>query len=321
MMNTLRRLMKILIPVAIVIAAVLVYRSLKRYSFDDITSSISAIDLTHLATALVFVILSYLSLSLFDALAVRYAGKPLSLKQTALASFTALSIGHNVGMAALSSGAVRYRFYTRWGLTAHQVAKVIVFCGVTVGLGLATLGGLALLVDRGRSDLLDVSGGAGMALAFACLAVPAFYLAACLVIRRPIRLRSFRFDMPSPALAIGQIVIGAVNFAFVAGAVHALLLAFADVDYLQVASAYVTANIAVLLSHVPGGLGVLEATISGILPGPSAIGAMIVFRVLYFFLPLAIGLPLLLISEAYYRRRGRMVPVAERPAGSEQPAR
>jgi uncharacterized membrane protein YbhN (UPF0104 family) len=320
-------MIKILIPVAILVAAILVYRSLKRYSMEDIASSVAAIDLAHLATALVFVILSYLSLSLFDALGVRYAGKPLALRKTVLASFTALSIGHNVGMAALSSGAVRYRFYTRWGLTPHEVAKVIVFCGVTVGLGLATLGGLALIADRGRSDLLDVSGGAGIALGLACLAVPAGYLVACLVIRRPIHLRSWRFDMPSAMMALGQIVVGAVNFAFVAGAVHALLVAFADVNYLQVASAYVTANIAVLLSHVPGGIGVLEATISGILPGPSAIGAMIVFRVLYFFVPLSIGLPTLMISEAYYRRRGRMVPAAGGAtidAGrrrSEQPAR
>ncbi len=314
-MSILRQILKILIPVAILVAAVLVYRSLKRYSLEDIAGSISAIDLAQLATAFVFVILSYLSLSFFDALGVRYAGKPLAIRKTMLASFTALSIGHNVGMAALSSGAVRYRFYTRWGLAPHEVAKVIVFCGVTVGLGLAALGGLALLADRGRSDLLEVSGGAGMALGLACLAVPALYLVACLFIRRPVRLRSLRFDMPSPAIALGQIVIGAVNFAFVAGAVHALLSAFAAVDYLQVASAYVTANIAVLLSHVPGGLGVLEATISGILPGPSAIGAMIVFRVLYFFVPLAFGLPALLISEAYYHRRGGI------SEGSEQPAR
>jgi uncharacterized membrane protein YbhN (UPF0104 family) len=71
-----------------------------------------------------------------------------------------------------------------------------------------------------------------------------------------------------------------------------------------VATAYVTANMAALISHVPGGIGVLEATILGILPGTAAIGALIAFRVLYFFVPLMIGLPTFLISEAYYRRQG-----------------
>jgi uncharacterized membrane protein YbhN (UPF0104 family) len=52
-----------------------------------------------------------------------------------------------------------------------------------------------------------------------------------------------------------------------------------------------------LASHVPGGLGVLEATVLYLLPGGAAIGALIAFRVVYFFVPLAFGLPLFAISE------------------------
>lgn len=40
--------------------------------------------------------------------------------RAALASFTSLAIGHNVGVAALSSGAVRYRFYSRWALMLRR---------------------------------------------------------------------------------------------------------------------------------------------------------------------------------------------------------
>ncbi|MND74896.1 Inner membrane protein YbhN [compost metagenome] len=78
---------------------------------------------------------------------------------------------------------------------------------------------------------------------------------------------------------------------------------FGEITYFEVAGAYVTANVASLISHVPGGLGVLEATMLGILPGAKIIGALVAFRVLYFFVPLMIGLPTFLASEAYYRRR------------------
>ncbi|TDK39617.1 UPF0104 family protein [Rhizobium deserti] len=299
-----RHLLKLLLGAAVCVAALLVYRSLGRYTWDEIEESIQSISGLRLAGAFCFVILSYFCLTMFDALAVRYAGKPLPYRETALASFTALSIGHNVGMAALSSGAVRYRFYSRWGLGAEEIGKVIIFCGVTVGLGLATLAGLALLADLGRAtDLLGMNRAARALLGCACLAVPAGYLLLCAFLRRPLIVRSWRFEPPVLRLALAQIGIGALNFACVAAAIHQLLAAFTEAGYLQVATAYVTANMAALISHVPGGLGVLEATILGILPGTEAIGAMVAFRVLYFFVPLMIGLPTLVIAEAYYRRQ------------------
>jgi uncharacterized membrane protein YbhN (UPF0104 family) len=300
-----RNILKILILAAICLAVLLVYRSLSRYSWQEIEESVLSISRYRLAGAFLFVMLSYFCLSLFDTMGVRYAGRPLPYRQTALASFTALSIGHNVGMAALSSGAVRYRFYSRWGLTPEQVGKVIVFCGVTVALGLLTLAGLALLVDtRPQDDLLGFDRTARTLLGLACLSLPAVYLVLCGLVRRPVHIRSWRFELPSLQLGVGQIVVGGLNFACVAASIHQLLASFGDPAYLEVATAYVTANMAALISHVPGGLGVLEATILEILPGTAAIGALVAFRCLYFFVPLSIGIPTFLAAEAYYRRRG-----------------
>ena len=87
-------------------------------------------------------------------LGVRYAGRPLPYRRTALASFCALSLGHTIGLAALSSGTIRFRFYSRWGLSAGQCAAVIAFCAATVVLGLASLGGAALLLDTARASAI-----------------------------------------------------------------------------------------------------------------------------------------------------------------------
>lgn len=300
-----RHLLKLIVGAAVCLAIFLVSRSLGRYTLDEIEESVRAISGFRLASAFAFVILSYLCLTGFDTLAVRYAGKPLAYRRTALASFTALSIGHNVGLAALSSGAVRYRFYSRWGMTAQEVAKIIIFCGLTVGLGLVTLAGLALLAQGGDApDLLGLNRGVRIALALVCLSVPAVYLLLCALVRRPLYMRTWRFDPPKLSLAIGQIIVGTLNFACVAASIHQLLASFTDAGYLEVASAYVTANIAALISHVPGGIGVLEATMLAILPSSASIGALVAFRVLYFFVPLTVGVPTLLVSEAYYRHRG-----------------
>ncbi len=296
-------ILKLAVLAAVCAAAFLVYRSLGRYTFDEVADAAEAIPFIRLCGAMLFVAGSYLCLTGFDTLAVRYVKRPLAWRQTALASFCALSIGHNVGMAALSSGAVRYRFYSRWGLTGGEVAKVIGFCGITVALGLLSLAAIVLLLDLGPdTDLFGIDRETRVLAGLACLIVPAAYLLLC-ALRVPVRLRKWRLDPPPFGLALLQIGIGTLNFACVAAAIHQLMAVFGSITYFEVAGAYVTANVASLISHVPGGLGVLEATMLGILPGAKIIGALVAFRVLYFFVPLLIGLPTFLASEAYYRRR------------------
>src|SRR5690348_15143247 len=111
-----RRIAPIMGVVAVGLAAALLWRALRRYSLDDIVRSVAAIPRKNVALAIVFAAASYATLTLFDALGVRYAGGRISYGRVALASFCSLSIGHNLGFAALSTGAIRYRFYGGWGL-------------------------------------------------------------------------------------------------------------------------------------------------------------------------------------------------------------
>jgi glycosyltransferase 2 family protein len=129
--NIRRWLVRFLAAAALALAAFLLYRTLSRYDLDQIVASVVSIPLDRLALAGAFAAASYLCLTGFDALAVRYVGRVLPYRSVALASFCSLSIGHNVGLAALSSGAIRYRFYSRWGMSAEQVAKLILFCAIT----------------------------------------------------------------------------------------------------------------------------------------------------------------------------------------------
>ncbi|MBJ6125943.1 lysylphosphatidylglycerol synthase domain-containing protein [Microvirga splendida] len=290
---------------AIGLAAFLLYRTLSRYSLDELIAAVTAVPTARLLGAAGFAAASYLCLTFFDYLALRYVGRPLPYPKAALASFTALSLGHNIGLAALSSGAVRYRFYTRWGLNGGEVAKVIVFCGVTVGLGLLTLGGAALLL---RSELaVEITGltrPVVLALGLGCLAGPAVYLVLSVFVRRPLRIRRWSLEIPAFPLAAGQVLVGSVNFAFVAACLHQALAAVADVAYLGVASVYVIANATALVSHVPGGLGVIESVVMYLLPQSDLIGPLLVFRFVYFLAPLGLGAILFAVTELVLRGRG-----------------
>jgi glycosyltransferase 2 family protein len=295
------------IAIAIIaLASFLLYRTLSGYSLNDIVQSIKAIPPSRLLLAGLFAAGSYFCLSWFDWLALRYVGKPLPYRHAALASFCSLSLGHNIGFAALSSGAVRYRFYSRWGLRPGDIAWVIVFCGVTVGLGLITLAGLSLLL---RPDLAakitGIAPSLAMIIGLLCLAVSAVYLAAAAFVRRRLTIRGWSLPMPEFNLALAQIAVGSANFACVAACLHQTLTAVADVPYFAVAAAYVIANGVALLTHVPGGLGVIESVVMFLLPGGKIIGALVMFRVIYFLVPLCIGGPLFAITELYYRGRKR----------------
>ncbi len=107
--------------------------------------------------------------------------------------------------------------------------------------------------------------------------------------RKPLHVRNWSFAFPPLPLAIGQLIVGPLNFACVAACLHQSIQAFAQVDYPAVATAYVLANAASLISHVPGGLGVIESVIVYLVPGANLIAALIVFRAAYFFIPLVFG--------------------------------
>lgn len=272
------------------LAAFLLYRTLSSYSMEQIARSVTGISSLRLGLAVACAAASYLCLTGFDWLAVRYAGKPLPYRSTALASFCALSLGHNIGFAALSSGTIRYRFYSQWGLTVEDIAKVILFCGMTVGLGLMVMGGLALLLRPVvAEEMTGLSEPTILVLGGSCLALVLVYLVLSATVRGTLRFRRWSMRMPPLRLALGQVIVGPVNFAFVAACLHQGIAAVAEIPYIATAAAFVIANVSALVSHVPGGLGVIEGVVLFLLPHAEVIGALVVFRVVYFLIPLAIG--------------------------------
>ena len=299
-----RRVVMPVVAVAIVcLAAFLLYRTLSNYSLGEIEAALHSIPLKRIGLMIFFAAASYLCLTGFDWLALRYVGRDIPYPKVALASFCSLSLGHNIGFAALSSGAIRYRFYTRWGASAGDVAKIIIFCGMTVGFGLAVLGGCAILLrPELAARITGLPQGTVVLLGVVLLASAALYVALSAFRQRPVQLWKWRIEIPSLRLAVGQIVIGPINFAFVAACLYQALAAVQEVPYLEVAAVYVIANVTSLVSHVPGGLGVIETVVLYLLPGANVIGALIAFRAVYFLLPLTIGAPLFAITELMLKR-------------------
>ncbi len=282
----------------------LLYNVFSEYSPAEIYESVRAIPAANLALALLFAFASYVCLTGFDWAGVRYVRNDLAYPKIALASFIALSIGQSVGLSGLSSGALRYRYYAHWGMTTEDVAKIVLLSGVTVGLGMAVLAGIVMVINPGdAAAVLRLGESAVIAIGAGCLFATVGYLLLAAFLRTPLKIRGWTFQMPTLRIAIAQVVIGTINFAFVSACLREVMAVNADVSYLKAATAFVLANVAILITHAPGGLGVLEATVRHVMGDQASIGSLVAFRVIYFFIPLAIGLPLSLIVEAVFRAR------------------
>src|SRR5207249_1898868 len=90
---------------------------------------------------------NYAVLAGYDFIAFAYIGKQLSRLKIAITSFLAYAVANSVGFAMLSGASVRYRFYSRWGVTTRELSRIVFSYSVTFWLGLFALGGLTLAIS------------------------------------------------------------------------------------------------------------------------------------------------------------------------------
>jgi len=272
-----------------------------------ILGSMRSIPLSRLAAAVGFAVCSYLVLTGYDALGMSYIGQRLDYRRTAQTAFMAFAVGHNVGLATLSGGSIRYRVYSTLGLSGVEIATLIVFISVTFALGAALLLGSALLLMPAQETgvlhlpwaLLKISG-------VVLVAVPVGYLLACIIFRRPVALGKWKFSLPTPAMGFGQVGLSVADLTFAAATLFVLLGPELHIGFLSLLGIYLIAVAAGLLSSVPGGVGVFEAVLLLALPAADRgvlLGTVVVYRLIYYVGPLFLALSLLVAHEVAQHRR------------------
>lgn len=306
MPERLRQIAAVAIGLVLFFVALDVLRvELRTVTLQELSADVVNMPRSHLALAIGLTALSYVVLTGYDQLAFAYIGKYLPRLRISLVSFLAYALSNNIGFAGLSGASVRYRFYTRWGLTADELSRIIFGYSVAFGLGLCGMGGLSLLM----SPLLDVpqlpTRAVLMPVAIALLLIPIGYVTATIVRRQPLRLWRIELPMPAPRIALGQLVVSIADW-LLAGAVLYALMPPLGLTYWQFLGAFLVAVILGVVSHVPGGVGVFEGLIL-LLLHPYATSArllpsLVVFRAVYYLLPLSVALIVLLVDEAWQRR-------------------
>ncbi|WP_343292878.1 lysylphosphatidylglycerol synthase domain-containing protein [Vandammella animalimorsus] len=250
---------------------------------------------------------SYLVMTGYDFSALKYLAPAQPPPRTAVlvTSFMAYTLGNTVGLGVLAGGAVRMRMFTQWGLTALQVTRLIAFNALAFGAGITVLGALALLVGAQRAaQHTQLPVAAIVALAALVLAAALAFLWCCARLQT-LRLGPWQLQLPSLGLALRQLLITATD-TVLAGLALWFLLPPSPLTWWAFLMVYMLALTAGILSHVPGGLGVFEAVMftglsaSG-LPATALAAALVLYRVVYYLLPL-VAAALLLTGYALWMR-------------------
>src|SRR5262249_4478296 len=145
-------------------------------------------------------------------IAFAYIGKHLPRRKIAITSFLAYAVANNVGFAMLSGASVRYRFYSRWGITVGELSRIVFSYSVTFWLGLFALGGLTLVV----SPLPSAHGlpASEFAVPFGCLLIAIAFSYFLLTIFRKglVHVGKYELQLPTPRLAAAQLLVSIVDW-------------------------------------------------------------------------------------------------------------
>lgn len=291
-----------------ILVIVLLFSMVRNVDWNAVVETLQGYSPVMVLMGLVITAASFAVFSSYDLLGKFYTGHELSVTQVLPVAFVCYAFNLNLG-AWVGGIALRYRLYTQFGLSVATVTRILSVSLTTNWLGYMLLAGTLFtlgLIELPQHWQIGTLGlrviGAGL------LLVCVFYLAACRYSRRRTwHWRDHEVVLPSLRLALLQMVLGAVNWSLMAALVYLLLPP--GVFYPTILGILLVSSIAGVVTHIPAGLGVLEAVFIALLQHQVAtseiLAALIGYRALYFLFPLGLACLVYLFLERWGRKRQR----------------
>jgi glycosyltransferase 2 family protein len=279
-------------------------RTLKGIDTGVILTALTEIPRGNIGLAALCVFFAFCTLTFYDFFALRTIGKKhVPYRIAALSSFTSYSIGHNIGATVFTGGAIRFRIYSDYGLTAIDVAKICFLSGLTFWLGNLFVLGFGMAWHPSAASAMDLLPAAmNRLIGIGCLAGIASYFLWLLTgkARRELGQNGWKVILPSARLTLVQVLIGVVDLGFCATAMYFLMPTEPHIDFISLAVVFILATLLGFASHAPGSIGVFDAAMLVALPEFSReqlVATLVVFRILYFLIPFGISISIMGLRE------------------------
>jgi uncharacterized membrane protein YbhN (UPF0104 family) len=244
---------------------------------------------------------AYVALGEYDQIALRHLGKKIAWRFVFLCSFTTYALSHNVGASVLSGAVVRYRAYSSKGLTTAEIGVLVALCSFTFALAILIVGG-ALLVFQPDiiQRIVDVPDHVAIGAGILMLAFVAFYVIGSLFHFRPFVVGGFELIYPRPPIVLAQFFVSPLEVLAAAAIIYFALPPESNPGYIVILGIFIASFSAALISHAPGGLGVIEFIFVSALPEidqADVVAALIIFRIFYLLIPFALSMLVILGFE------------------------
>jgi uncharacterized membrane protein YbhN (UPF0104 family) len=282
-------------------------QELRQYDLSEITGQLSQIPTANVVASLILSFMSYLVLTGYDGLGIAYIGERLRMNRIIRAGFISYAFSHNIGMALVTGGSMRYRLYSLWGFTGVQVTQIVAFSALTLWVGFCTVAGLSLLFASPElpDNVPFLPLMSMQILGLILLIMVGFYLWGSIRVQKKVRIGDCLFSFPDLTVAVQQIILASADW-MMAAAVLYVLLPGSEIHFFSFLGVFLLAQIIGLFSQVPGGLGVFESVmlmyLSRYMEGSSILGMLLIYRIVYYLIPLLVAM-ILLGHQEYLSRR------------------
>ncbi len=280
----------------------LLYDELRGMSLGDLGGGLAAIPLHRWLLAACCSVVAYLALAGYDHIALSHLGRKVPFSFITVCSFTTYALAHNIGGSVLSGAVIRYRAYETQGLAPQEIGVLVALCSFTFVLGAMLLSAFLLIIEPevfdGYVHFMPVSATrftGAMILLLIWLYVFGSYLQL-----RPLKLGGFAIHYPRLPIVLRQLLIAPVELIGAAGIIYFALPAMGNPGFLVVLGVFLVSFSAALVSHAPGGLGVLEVVfLAGLsqMDPTAVVSALLVFRLFYLIIPLILAIFVVLAFE------------------------
>lgn len=288
-------LMKLLTFFFFGLAVVLIKKDVDLVGVDYLIQTICSTSAFTIFTALVFVFINYLVLYEYDLLSFKYIQKSVPKMRVFSTALIGFGISNSAGHAYASGGSIRYLLYKPFNVSKKDILLFISFESFSILLGLVVSFLLACFLSLFLPKLSFFDYAPFLyASSLVVLGLLFVYVYKCVLHTKGLKIFSLKISVPNGKLTFQQCLIGFLDNLTLFFVFYCLLNSFFHIDIVTAFVCFIIALTLALVSQVPGGVGVFESFVLLLIPHANSdkngiLAALVLFRVIYYFLPFLIA--------------------------------
>jgi hypothetical protein len=281
-------------------------QTLSHIDWAQVQKSLSQFSWIVILPALALAGLDYFILGNYDYIGYRYFKfGGIKYWQVLISSMTCYIFTLNLG-AMVGGVGFRLRIYSGWGISKKLISRIVVFATLTNWSGHALL--LSIFFCFKSQEIYDLLGVPTWLLKFLGtiqFATVLTYFILCFK-RYVVNFKGTTFVFPKLSTAFLQFFLSCFQWVLLSFIIYILIQYLGyDVALERIVFTSLLSSIAGVITHIPGGLGVLETIFLKVelgIPKSDMLAVLIVYRVVYYFIPLIMAIPSYLWLEYHQKK-------------------